>query len=125
MKKNVNRNLSMLMTFNSVERNHWQLMADLSNNDYDVSYFGGRATINDEFNNFLYYYVGEFDISYVIDWLNDTLIDCNEELKENNHENFQGCIDECCFLLQFVHQDYLIFNEEEKEDGQGNEGETE
>ena len=42
-----NRTLEILRTYNFVERNHWQLMADLSDNDYDISYFGGRVTIND------------------------------------------------------------------------------
>ena len=115
----------MLILFNLIERNHWQLMADLSNNDYDIDYFGGRVAINDEFNDFLCHHVGEFDIIHAIDCLNDILIECASDQKENNKESYQGNIDECGFLLQFVHQNYLLFNTEDEEDGQGDKGEIE
>ena len=41
-----NRTLEILRMYNFTEKNHWQLMCDLSNNDYDIDYFGGRESIN-------------------------------------------------------------------------------
>ena len=106
----LNRTLEILRRYNYAERNHWQLMADLSNNDYDISYFGGRATLNDNFDYFLQTEEDNFDIRNVFDWLRITLRDSIDLQKENNKANYQGCIDECNLLLKITHQDYLIFN---------------
>lgn len=105
-----NRTLEILRTYNFAERNHWQFMADLSNNDYDISYFGGRVTINDDFEFFLQTREDKFNIHDILDWLRNTVRECRDEQKNNNMENYQGCIDECNLLLKIVHQDYLIFN---------------
>lgn len=105
-----NRTLEILRTYNFAERNHWQLMADLSDNDYDISYFGGRVTINDDFEYFLQTQENNFNIHDVLDWLRNTVRECRDEQKIKNAANYQGCIDECNLLLKIVHQDYLIFN---------------
>ena len=100
-----NRTLQMLYTFNCAERNHWQLMADLSNNDYDVNYFGGRASINDNFNYFIQHQ-NEFNIHNILDFLRNTLRECIDEQKTKNEENYQGCIDELNLLIRIVKQEY-------------------
>ena len=104
-----NRTLEILRKYNYVERNHWQLMCDLSDNDYDISYFGGRVSINDEFDYFLQTQEDNFNIHEVLDWLRNTVRDCYDNQKNKNQENYQGAIDECNLLLKIVHQDYLIF----------------
>ncbi len=106
----INRTLEILRTYNFSERNHWQLMCDLSNNDYDISYFGGRTAINDEFEFFLQTQQDNFNIHEVLDWLRDTVRNCKDNQHLNDKVNYQGCIDECNLLLKIVHQDYLIFN---------------
>lgn len=106
----MNRTLQILRMYNYVERNHWQLMADLSNNDYDIDYFGGRATINDNFDYFLQTQEYEFDMHKVFDWLRDTVRECIDDQNTKNKVNYQGCIDECNLLLKIAHQDYLIFS---------------
>ena len=44
-----NRTLEILRTYNFAQKNHWQLMCDLANNDYDIDYFSGRVSVNDDF----------------------------------------------------------------------------
>ena len=34
-----NRTLDQIKQFNYIEYNHWQLMCDMANNDYDINYF--------------------------------------------------------------------------------------
>lgn len=104
------RTLEILKIYNCAERNHWQLMCDLSNNDYDISYFGGRTTINDEFDEFLQSQEDNFNIHNILDWLRGTVRECMDDQKIGNQFNYQGCIDECNLLLKIVHQNYLIFS---------------
>ncbi len=106
-----NRTLDQIKQFNYIEYNHWQLMCDMANNDYDINYFGGRVSINDDFNDFLQEQEDNFNIHEILDWLRKTVRECIDMQKDNNQENYQGAIDECNLLLKYVHQDYLIFND--------------
>ena len=47
------RTFETIQMYNFVQKNHWQLMCDLSNNDYDICYFGGKVTVADNFVSFL------------------------------------------------------------------------
>ena len=93
-----NRTLEILRTYNYAQKNHWQLMCDLANNDYDIDYFSGRVSINDD-----------FDIHKILDWLRDTVRECYDDQKSKNQVNYQGAIDECNLLLNIANHDYLIF----------------
>ena len=107
-----NRTLNQIKQFNYIEYNHWQLMCDLCDNDYDLSYFGGRVTANNNFNYFLQD-LDTFDINEIIIYLDTELIDCqkdNEIYKNENNisnENYVGYIDEIQFLLNYVKVNYL------------------
>ena len=107
------RTLEQITTLNKVEYNHWQLMCDLSNNDYDISYFGGRVTANGNFNYFLQD-LDSFDINKIIAYLDTELIDCqkeNETYKNEyniSNENYVGYIEEIQFLLNYVKFNYCL-----------------
>ena len=103
-----NRTLEILRTYNYAQKNHWQLMCDLANNDYDIDYFSGRVSINDDFDYFLQTQEDDFDIHKVLDWLRDTVRECYNDQKSKNQVNYQGAIDECNLLLNIVNNDYLI-----------------
>ena len=105
-----NRTLAILRTYNYVQKNHWQLMCDFANNDYDINYFSGRFSVNDAFDYFLQTQENNFDINKVLDWLRDTVRECYDDQKSKNQVNYQGAIDECNLLLKITNQDYLIFN---------------
>jgi len=105
------RTLEQITTLNKVEYNHWQLMCDLSNNDYDISYFGGRVIANSNFNDFLQD-LDSFNINKIIIYLNTELINCQKvnEIYKNEcniyNENYIGYIDEIQFLLNYVKFNY-------------------
>lgn len=98
----MNRTLEQIKQFNCIEYNHWQLMCDIANNDYDINYFSGRATINSNVKDFLED-LDNFDIDTIIDYLNTELVG------ENNtyNENYKGCIDELYLLINFITQEYV------------------
>ena len=107
-----NMTIQQLQNYNFCERNHWQLMADLSNNDYDISYFGGRVAICDEFDFLLQTQEDNFDIKEIIEWLVDNFEDTTnqyvEYFKENKvyNPNYKGVLDEIELLIRIVAQDY-------------------
>lgn len=107
------RTLEQITTLNKVEYNHWGLMCDLSNNDYDISYFGGRVTANSNFNDFLQD-LDSFDINEIIVYLDTELMDCQKEneIYKNEYnisnENYVGYIDEIQFLLSYVKFNYYL-----------------
>ena len=39
------RSFKDVITVALAEVHHWQLLCDLSNNDYDICYFGGKVTV--------------------------------------------------------------------------------
>lgn len=107
-----NRTIQQLRNYNFCEHNHWQLMADLSNNDYDISYFSGRVSICDEFDFLLQTQEDNFDIKEIIEWLinnfEDTANQYIEYLQENKvyNTNYKGVLDEIELLIRIVAQDY-------------------
>ena len=103
------RTLETIRMYNFAQKNHWQLMCDLSTNDYDIHYFSGRISINDDFDCFLQTQEN-FNIHNIFDWLTDTKKECKDNQENKNKVHYQGAIDECNLLLKIVYQDYLIFN---------------
>ena len=110
-----NRTIDKIRTYNFTERNHWQLMADLSNNDYDLHYFGGRVIENDNFDYFIQTIEEDNNlepiedmIKYLDDQINETSVAINHYYNENNcyNEKYQGCMDELLLLIRIVKQEY-------------------
>lgn len=108
-----NRTLEILKTYNSAQKNHWQLMCDLSDNDYDINYFGGRVTANDNFDYFLQtQQLDGFDIERILNYLiesnNECIEDQNKYYEENNcfNEKYIGYITETNLLIHIVKQEY-------------------
>ena len=102
-----NRTLEILRTYNYAQKNHWQLMCDLSNNDYDISYFGGKVTIADNFVTFLRGVEDEFYLQEVVEYLYNELKDVNNDLNYNiNNANYKGAAEELKFLLRYCYQEY-------------------
>ena len=103
------RTLETIRMYNFAQKNHWQLMCDLSTNDYDIHYFSGRISINDDFDCFLQTQEN-FNIHNIFDWLTDTIKECKDNQENKNKVHCQGAIDECNLLFKIVYQDYLMFN---------------
>ena len=103
------RTLETIRMYNFAQKNHWQLMCDLSDNDYDIDYFSGRISINDDFDCFLQMQKN-FNIHNIFDWLTDTIKECKDNQENKNKVHYQGAIDECNLLFKIVYQDYLMFN---------------
>ena len=78
-----NRTIEILKTYNFAQKNHWQLMCDLSNNDYDIHYFDGRQSANVYLDEFL-------------------------QTQENNcyNEFYRGMVAEIELLVHIVKQEY-------------------
>ena len=108
-----NRTLEILRMYNFTEKNHWQLMCDLSNNDYDISYFGGRESINYAFDELLQVQIDEgFNIEELLNnlqaWHDDAVNRQNEFYKENDcfNESYIGEMDEIQLLMKIIRQSY-------------------
>ena len=108
-----NRTLEILKTYNFAQKNHWQLMCDLSNNDYDIHYFCGRELANDNLDYFLQTQeIDGFDIekilNYLLDSYNECIEDQNKYYEENKcwNEKYRGYINETNLLMKIVKQDY-------------------
>ena len=107
-----NRTLEILKTYNFVQKNHWQLMCDLSNNDYDIHYFDGRQSANVYLDEFLQTQEDNFDIDEILRYLADNLeeyIQLQVEYhRENNcyNEFYRGMVAEIELLVHIVKQDY-------------------
>ena len=107
-----NRTIEILRTYNFAQKNHWQLMCDLSNNDYDICYFDGRQSANIYLDEFLQTQEDNFNIDWVLKCLTDNLEEYTESqaeyYKENNcyNEFLIGMVDEIELLIHIVKQDY-------------------
>ena len=107
-----NRTLEILKTYNFAQRNHWQLMCDLSNNDYDIRYFDGRQTANIRLDEFLQTQEDNFNIDEVLNYLLNSYNECIED--QNRYydeykcwnENYRGYINEIDLLMKIVQQQY-------------------
>jgi len=107
-----NRTIEILRTYNFAQKNHWQLMCDLSNNDYDIRYFDGRQSANIYLDEFLQTQEDNFNIDEILKCLADNLEEYtqsqDEYYKENNcyNEFLRGMVDETELLIRIVKQDY-------------------
>ena len=108
-----NRTLEILKTYNAAQSNHWQLMCDLSNNDYDIDYFDGRRSVNTELYQVLEIQEEEgFDIEDILvqlkAWHEEGEADQQEYYKDNHsyNENTKGWLDEIELMMKIVKQDY-------------------
>jgi hypothetical protein len=108
-----NRTLEIIRTYNYAQKNHWQLMCDLSNNDYDISYFSGRETVNDNLNFVLQIQENEgFDIEDMLNqlqkWHDEGVKDQQEYYNENKcyNENTRGWLDEIQLMMKIIKQQY-------------------
>jgi len=86
-------------------------MCDLSNNDYDIDYFGGKVTICDNFECFLQT-VENFNIDEILKYLNEqyteVTLDYQKYFEENGflNMNYLAALQELEFLIHVVKQDY-------------------
>ena len=86
-------------------------MCDLSNNDYDISYFGGRGTADENIRSYISY-TNDFNLDDLCKHIKGAIDECEKEIKAykkiiNHHnENYQGYVDEMKLLLQIVEQEY-------------------
>ena len=108
-----NRTLQIIKTYNYAQRNHWQLMCDLSNNDYDINYFSGRESANNDLDNLLQ--MQEETGFDVIELLNDLLNYYDKCIEDQNkyydeyeswNENYRGYSHEIGLLMKIIHQQY-------------------
>lgn len=102
----------MVRTFNEIitvalaEYHHWQFLCDLVDNDYDISYFGGRVTEANEFVEFLR--SNDFkNLQEITDYLQNQLNDANYYVRcYEDNENYKGAQEELEFLLKYCIKDY-------------------
>lgn len=101
------RTFKEIITVALAETHHWQLLCDLANNDYDISYFGGKVTILDNFVTFLRGVEDEFYLQEVVEYLYNELKEVNNDLNYNiNNVNYKGAAEELKFLLRYCYQEY-------------------
>ena len=101
----ISRTLNELYTIIEIDLHHWQLLADLANNDYDIGYFGGKVTICGNLESYLR--IENPDIKDVVIYLNDELEGIYEDIdKVPNNENYQGALEEVQFLLHYIYKEY-------------------
>jgi len=106
-----NRTIEILKTYNFAQKNHWQLMCDLSNNDYDIHYFDGRQTANITLEDFLQDQE-DFNINRIIEFLIDKFEEYVEEqikfYRENKcyNEFYRGLVSEFDLLIKIAKQNY-------------------
>ena len=105
------RTLETIRRYNFAQKNHWQLMCDFSDNDYDIKYFDGRQTANIELEEFLQEN-DEFNIDKILNYLTDkyeeyTLMHL-KFYRENNcyNEFYGGYVSETDLLAKIVKQNY-------------------
>ena len=107
-----NRTIEILKTYNFAQKNHWQLMCDLSNNDYDIHYFDGRQSANVYLDEFLQTQEDNFNINEILRYLADNLEEYVqlqvEYYRENNcyNEFYRGMVAEIELLVHIVKQEY-------------------
>lgn len=107
---NIRKDLNKNYQYFCVQRNHWQCMCDLSNNDYDIHYFEGREIIDDD----IITYLRNCDMNKIhfLNFINSLKSRIQEEydnfIKENGFtsEYHQGCLDEINLAIKIIKQDY-------------------
>ena len=76
------RTFKEIITVALVETHHWQLLCDLANNDYDISYIGGKVTIADNLVTFLRGVEDEFYLQEVVEYLYNELTEVTQDYEE-------------------------------------------
>lgn len=105
------RTLETIRMYNFAQKNHWQLMCDLSDNDYDIHYFDGRQSANIALDDFLQE-LEIFDIDKILEFLTNNFEEYSQKqekfYKENNcfNEYYRGYVMEMELLIKIVKQDY-------------------
>ena len=108
------RTFKEIITVALAETHHWQLLCDLANNDYDISYFGGKVTIADNLVTFLRGVEDEFYLQEVVEYLYNELTEVARDYEETykgedyniHNENYKGAMEELKFLLRYCYQEY-------------------
>lgn len=107
------RTLETIRMYNFAQKNHWQLMCDLSTNDYDIHYFDGRQSANIALDEFLQaQQVDGFDINKILEFIANNFEEYSQKqvnfYKENNcfNEYYRGYVTEIELLAKIVKQDY-------------------
>lgn len=95
--------------FLNVQKNHWQCMCDLSDNDYDIHYFEGRECIDDEIITYLRNCDG--NLIHFFDYINSFIVEIQEEYDKYIENGFadvhrQGCLDEIKLAYKIIKQEY-------------------
>jgi len=109
---NIRKDLNMNYQYFCVQKNHWQCMCDLSNNDYDIHYFEAREIIDDD----IITYLRNCDMNpiHLLNFINSLKSSIQEEydnfIKEYGviSEYHQGCLDEINLAIKIIKQDYTI-----------------
>ena len=109
-----NRTFNEIITVACAEIHHWQLLCDLANNDYDISYFGGKVTVADNLVTFLRDIEYEFNLQEVVEYLYNELTEVARDYEETykgedyniHNENYKGAMEELKFLLRYCYQEY-------------------
>ena len=107
---NIRKDFNMTYQYFCVQKNHWQCMCDLSNNDYDIHYFEGREMIDDD----IITYLRNCDMNqiHLLNFINSLKSSIQEEydnfIKENEFisEYHRGCLDEINLAIKIIKQDY-------------------
>ena len=100
-----NRKLEILKTCNLAQKNHWQLMCDLSSNDRNIRYFDGRESVNVNLNEYLEDNDNINDVlKFLIEYLDEYSDTQMKFVKENHYYNeyYKGVIDEINFLIYMI-----------------------
>lgn len=102
------RSFKDVSTVALAEVHHWQLLCDLSNNDYDICYFGGKVTVADNFVSFLRSVEDEFYLQEAAEYLyKDFKNISNDVVKYPNNVNYKGALEEVKFLLRYCYKEYI------------------
>lgn len=105
---NIRKDFNMNYQYFCVQKNHWQCMCDLANNDYDIHYFEAREMIDDT----IITYLRNCDMNptHFLDFINSYKSNIQEAIKKNGttSEYDQGCLDEMNLAIKIIKQDYSI-----------------
>lgn len=95
MEQKIKQSIDKINQYLCVQKNHWQCMCDLSDNDYNIDYFSGRYSVCD---NAITLIRQECSIDELLE---DLTKDCVVK-----NVFWQGYKDELELIIKMINQDY-------------------
>ena len=97
MEQKIKQNIDKINQYLCVQKNHWQCMCDLSDNDYNIDYFSGRCSLCDDA-------ITSIRQECSIDELLEELM--NKKIRIVTSVFWQGYKDELGFVIKMIKQEY-------------------